>query len=365
MTELAIVDYCTGELIDQNEASAEQLRAYAIAVRETFDDKTRDELEALEAILTAVSKRLRQIGAEKTEAERSRVMALTRAGVLLGPGEHGGDRRSFNFESAKLKQAEMQRRYRERLLADYPNVVKREMAKPTVTLNRVVTACRFARSENEKTAAAELVPVVEYGDACSWLAEQDDCDLLFTDPPYSTDVPDVYAFANEWLPLALKKVKPTGRAYVCIGAYPAELHAYLSVPAPNLTLANILVWTYRNTLGPSLNLDYKLNWQAILYYRGTEAAPLDSPKMTEQFSVADINAPDGRLGDRLHAWQKPSELAERFVRHATKPGQLVLDPFAGTGTFLAAAARLGRVARGCDLDERMLGFAAERGCQRA
>ena len=234
----------------------------------------------------------------------------------------------------------MDRRYRERLLADYPDIVKREWPKPGFTLNRAITACRFARSEREKTAAAETVPVVEYGDACSWLAEQDDCDLLLTDPPYSTDVPDVQMFASEWLPLALKKVKPAGRAYVCIGAYPAELRAYLSVPAPDLTLANVLVWTYRNTLGPSPGLDYKLNWQAILYYRGPDAPPLDSPKMTEQFSVADINAPDGRLGDRLDAWQKPAELAERFVRHATKPGQLVLDPFAGTGTFLVEAARL-------------------------
>ncbi len=35
--------------------------------------------------------------------------------------------------------------------------------------------------------------------------------------------------------------------------------------------------------------------------------------MTEQFSVQDINAPDGRLGDRFHAWQKPDELAERVI----------------------------------------------------
>jgi hypothetical protein len=40
-------------------------------------------------------------------------------------------------------------------------------------------------------------------------------DCLLTDPPYSTDVPDVAAFAVEWLPLALARIAPTGRAYVC------------------------------------------------------------------------------------------------------------------------------------------------------
>jgi hypothetical protein len=181
-----------------------------------------------------------------------------------------------------------------------------------------------------------------------------------------TDVDDIAAFAAEWLPLALAKVKPTGRAYVCIGAYPEELRAYLAAAStvPAMILANILVWTYRNTLGPSPTLDYKQNWQAILYFRGPDAAPLNCPVMTEQFSVQDINAPDGRMGDRYHTWQKPDELAERLIRHATNPGDLVLDPFAGTGTFILMASRLGREGRGCDSDLSMIETAVQRGCVR-
>jgi hypothetical protein len=219
--------------------------------------------------------------------------------------------------------------------------------------------------ERERAAVAPRVAEVTLSTWEDWLPDQGPCDLLLTDPPYSTDVADVATFAVTWLPVALDKVKSTGRAYVCIGAYPDELLAYLAVdPPPSLVLAQVLVWTYRNTLGPSPSHDYKLNWQAILYYRGKDARPLDSPEMTEQFSVQDINAPDGRHGDRWHAWQKPDELAERFVRHSTAPGDLVLDPFAGTGTFLLAAARLGRIARGCEPDTDMLATAEERGCKR-
>ena len=165
------------------------------------------------------------------------------------------------------------------------------------------------------------------------------------------------------MPLALSKVRDDGRAYVFIGAYPEELAAYLAVAREcNLSVRQVLSWTYRNTLGPSPSYGYKRNWQAILYFRGVDAPSLNCEMMVEQLSVQDVNAPDGRLGDRYHAWQKPDELAERLVRHATKTGDLVLDPFAGTGTFVLAAARLGRVGRGCDNDDAILALAKQRGC---
>ena len=204
-------------------------------------------------------------------------------------------------------------------------------------------------------------PRVEVTDCIDWLLRQDPCDLLLTDPPYLTDVDDINAFAKRWLPTALDKVKPTGRAYVCVGAYPRELHAYCSVRMPD----QILVWTYRNTMGPATKDRYKLNWQAILYYVGKDAPPLNCDSLNELFSVQDINAPDGRQGDRFHEWQKPLELAERIIKHATMPGELVLDPFCCTGSFLLAASSLGRFARGCDISQANLAIAIERGCVRA
>jgi 16S rRNA G966 N2-methylase RsmD len=255
-----------------------------------------------------------------------------------------------------------------KVVAKLPELQRREV------VNRVASGkAKTAKAAildikmTERDAQAQVSPskpVLAHASWKAWLPQQSPCDLLITDPPYSTDIEDVDTFAHDWLPLALSKVKTSGRAYVCIGAYPHELRAYLNVPVPaHLRLLQVLVWTYKNTLGPSPVNTYKQNWQAILYYIGLNAPRLDCPLMNEQFSVQEINAPDGRLGDRYHTWQKPDELARRLIQHSTKPGDTVLDCFAGTGTFVLAAHRLGRVARGCDISREMLEIAQVRGCE--
>lgn len=225
-------------------------------------------------------------------------------------------------------------------------------------------ALELKKAEVEAQAQRAFTkPCIAFAPWETWLPPQPACDLLLTDPPYSTDVVDIDLFARTWLPAALGKVKETGHGYVFIGPYPQELRAYLHVPLPtHVQLRQILVWTYKNTLGPQPRHAYKANWQAILYFTGGQAPRLDCPLMKEQFAVQEINAPDGRQGERYHVWQKPDELAERLIRHSTKSGDTVLDCFAGTGTFLLAAHRLGRVARGCDNSETMLELAERRGC---
>ena len=64
----------------------------------------------------------------------------------------------------------------------------------------------------------------------------------------------------------------------------------------------------------------------------------------------------------VHKWEKPRELAERFILHSTEPGALVVDPFAGSSAFLFAAGKLGRQAVGCELDQSLVESAVERGC---
>lgn len=331
----------------------------------------------------------------QNQAAEVALRSRRKAGELLAqvPRERGGDRRSSEFQTHHddafetsyqdvLDEAHLPKPTAERYqqLAKIPEDRFEQYVSETQADGRELTtsgAVSIGRAlgkrekrlsaEKPKVEEAKVKAVVFRQDALTLLGEipAASVDLLLTDPPYMTDVADVRGFAKEWVPLALSRIKPTGRAYICTGAYPAEMQAYLDVLLAQdyLEMRQILAWTYRNTLGPKPLRDYALNWQAIHYLTGPEAPPLDCDVMTEQFAVQDIAAPDGRLDGRLHAWEKPSALAERLIRHSTSDGALVLDPFAGTGTFVAAAATLGRNAMGAERDLEMLRWCAERGLE--
>ena len=264
----------------------------------------------------------------------------------------------------------------EEVIEDYFD--KCEQGDKQITIKGAIDAAKQWQKEQTIEDAAEqaaqvmaddaefVAPTIHLADALDFIAsfEDDSFDLLLTDPPYSTDVEDIEAFADAWLPLALTKVKPTGRAYVCIGAYPAELLAYLSVlqRQSKFIVDAPLIWTYRNTLGVTPKMKYNLNYQVVLHLYSHSSRPLDNSITNEMFSVQDINAPDGRLGDRYHTWQKPDELARRLIKHSTLPGEHILDPFTCTGTFPLMAARMERWAEACDLNADNLHIAQSRGC---
>ena len=63
-------------------------------------------------------------------------------------------------------------------------------------------------------------------------------------------------------------------------------------------------------------------------------------------------------------WQKPNELAIRLINHTTKENDIIIDPFACTGTFILNGANLGRKTYGCDIDKNAINIAYERGCKK-
>ena len=69
--------------------------------------------------------------------------------------------------------------------------------------------------------------------------------------------------------------------------------------------------------------------------------------------------------ERLHPNEKPLALVNRFIALHSMPGDVVLDPFAGSGTTLVAAKQLGRRAIGIELDKAHCERAVERLSQAA
>ena len=206
--------------------------------------------------------------------------------------------------------------------------------------------------------------VVKQIDAVELLEQTNDADLLLTDPPYTTDVDDIFSFARQWIPSALDTIGDDGLGFIFVGAYADELQAYLNVldECGVRDRTQVLVWTYRNTLGQTPNDEYKRNWQAVLFIQSDPSRDIDAPLTTEQWAVQDINAPDGRHDGRHHKWEKPTEIVERFIRHTTDEGDTVVDPFVGTGTTAIVANDLNRELQAGDKSSSMLEIAEERGC---
>lgn len=357
----------------------EQLVAVRAAIRaidkvgiaqEVRDQKLREGQEIGEAVLDAevrIGELIREVpkasGARTDIQPRDSGVTRLKVDALRNAGFSGTDEKirmmSHRFET----------------LADNPEIVAQAKAEARkdndiVTRSLVLNMIRQKKKEDEQERAREAIEEEQRGRTGAVLFVgnsigrqfRQQADLLLTDPPYATDVPDIDAFAQSWLPAALGAVKDTGFAYVFIGAYPEELRAYLNiVPPEHMKLAQVLVWTYKNTLGQNPKDRYKQNYQACLFYRGIHAPDLNCPLTAEQWAVQEINAPDGRQGDRYHAWQKPMEIAERFIRHSTEPGALVYDPFACTGTFLIAASKLGRRCIGFEISEENARIAEQRG----
>lgn len=85
---------------------------------------------------------------------------------------------------------------------------------------------------------------------------------------------------------------------------------------------------------------------------GATKAGLEGGGATERqpISVLDIPSVGNSPGVRIHPQQKPVELPEYFIRTYTDPGDMVLDPTAGSGSTLVAALRNGRRCIGFELD---------------
>lgn len=223
-------------------------------------------------------------------------------------------------------------------------------------------------------------------------------DLVFADPPfnigYDYDVyddrrsrTDYLAWAERWLAAAVRALAPAGSFFLAIGdEYAAEYKVRLD--SLGLTLRNWIVWHY--TFGVACTRKFNRSHAHILYYvrdpkRYTfhaDAVRVPSARLT---TYADKRAnPRGKLPDdtwvlrpqesdvhfrpdsdtwfvprvcgtfrerTAHPCQMPEAVLDRIIRVATNPGDRVLDPFAGSGTTLVVAKRLGRRYLGVELSE--------------
>ncbi len=223
-------------------------------------------------------------------------------------------------------------------------------------------------------------------------------DLIFADPPYNLQLeegltrPDQSrvdavddewdkfesfahydAFTRAWLAAAQRVLKPDGAIWV-IGSYHNIFRVGASLQDLGFWMLNDIVWRKSNPM-PNFrgtrftNAHETLIWASknrksrpTFNYEALKLANEDTQMRSDWlFPICTGNE---RLKDandeKVHPTQKPEALLHRIFLATTKPGDVVLDPFFGTGTTGAVAKKLGRHFIGIERENAYIAAALKR-----
>ena len=222
-------------------------------------------------------------------------------------------------------------------------------------------------------------------------------DMIFADPPYNLqlggdlarpdgshvdavtdhwDQFDSFAaydkFSREWLTEARRVLKPNGSLWV-IGSYHNIFRLGAMLQDMGFWILNDIVWRKANPM-PNFkgtrftNAHETLIWCSMgekskytFNYRAMKTLN-DELQMRSDWVLPICSGPE-RLkkgGHKVHPTQKPEALLYRVMLATTNKGDVVLDPFFGTGTTGAVAKRLGREWIGCERENVYREAALER-----
>ncbi|MEJ8309751.1 site-specific DNA-methyltransferase [Agrobacterium larrymoorei] len=224
-------------------------------------------------------------------------------------------------------------------------------------------------------------------------------DAIFADPPYNLQLggtlhrPDqslvdavddewdqfasfeAYdAFTRAWLLACRRVLKPNGTIWV-IGSYHNIFRVGAILQDMNFWILNDIVWRKTNPM-PNFkgrrfqNAHETMIWasrdaKAKSYTFNYEAlkASNDDVQMRSDWLFPICSGSERLKGDdgkKIHPTQKPEALLARVIMASTKPGDVVLDPFFGSGTTGAVAKRLGRHFVGIEREQDYIDAASAR-----
>jgi site-specific DNA-methyltransferase (adenine-specific) len=244
------------------------------------------------------------------------------------------------------------------------------------------------------------------GDSIQWLKtlNSESADLIFADPPYNIkkaewdnfESQEAYIqWAMSWIEEASRVLKDTGSLYICGFS---EILADLKHPSSKyFESCRWLVWHYRNKA--NLGNNWGRSHESILHFRKTakftlridsvriaygnhtlkypvhpqaETSNFGNGKKREEHwtpnplgakpkDVLEIPTTCNGMGEKTpHPTQKPESLLRKLILAASDEGQVVVDPFSGSGTSLVAAEQLKRKWMGCDLSYEYNQWAIQR-----
>lgn len=246
-----------------------------------------------------------------------------------------------------------------------------------------------------------LLPVntVIQGDASKILQQFPDksVDLIFADPPYNLQLrgslwrpnltlvdavdddwddiggfEEYDAFTKIWLSACKRVLKDDGSIWV-IGSYHNIFRIGALMQDMGFWLLNDVVWVKTNPTPNFHGTRFTNAHETLIWASKSEIAKYtfnykamkslnEDLQMRSDWLLPICTGPE-RLkvdGRKAHSTQKPESLLYRIIIASTNPGDVILDPFFGTGTTGAVAKRLKRNWIGIEQDEDYVNLAAER-----
>ena len=235
--------------------------------------------------------------------------------------------------------------------------------------------------------------------AFPFLPEQS-VDLMFADPPYNltksfndrkfkqTSIDEYSEWLDSWLSQTLRILKPTASIYIC-GDWRSSA-AIQRVGEKYFIPQNRITWEREKGRGAKSNWkncsediwfftvsdDYYFNVEAVMLkrhviapYTNSNGEPKDWTETENgRFRVThpsnlwtDLTVPYWSMPENTdHPTQKPEKLLAKIVLASSKEGDLVFDPFNGSGTTTVVAKKLGRHYLGVEIDQTYCCLALKR-----
>lgn len=254
----------------------------------------------------------------------------------------------------------------------------------------------------QQVTSAEIIDRVIHGNLFELipLLPPATVDLLVVDPPYnmnktfnsnsfaSMGLSEYAEWMESWFVPLLPLLKPTASIYVC-GDWRSST-AIHQVLAKYVHVRNRITWEREKGRGAAknwknssediwfatvsdeytFNLDaVKLKRRVLAPYRDETGEPKDwksgsdgKYRLTHPANLwTDLTVPFWSMPENTdHPTQKPEKLIAKLILASSHPGEVVLDPFLGSGTTAVVAKKLGRQYIGIELDEEYCCLALKR-----
>ena len=262
------------------------------------------------------------------------------------------------------------------------------------------TALRIAPSVQTSDSLSLPLDCILRGNCITQMARlpANSVDLIFADPPYNLQlngaltrpdqstvdaVDDAWdqfesfaaydAFCHAWLSAARRILKPDGAIWV-IGSYHNVFRLGTKLQDLGFWLLNDVVWRKSNPMPNFKGRRFTNAHETLIWASKSEKSKYtfnyeamkalnEGTQMRSDWTLALCTGHE-RLkdeeGNKAHPTQKPESLLHRVILSSTHPGDVVLDPFFGTGTTGAVARKLGRHFIGIEQEESYIRVAEAR-----